>query len=65
MLRLKPGQRRVLIDRVPELANVIVGSLFFGQFLTEREFSYALALTSVALWFVGIAFTFWLIAAEE
>ncbi len=65
MLRLRPGQRRVLIDRVPELANYIVGSLFFGQFLTERPFSYALAVASVALWFAAIAFTFWLVAAEE
>jgi hypothetical protein len=32
-----------LIDRLPELANFAVGSLFFGQFLGERPFSLLLA----------------------
>jgi len=65
MLRLKSGQRRVLIDRLPELANLIVGSLFFGQFLTDRPFSWRLAVSSIALWIVFVAFTFALVAWEE
>ena len=55
----------MLIDRVPELANFIVGSLLFGQFLIARPFSYGLAAASIALWFVLIAFTFWLVPGEE
>lgn len=65
MLRLRPGQRRVLIDRLPELANFIVGSLFFGQFLIERPFSYALGVTSIALWVALMAATLSLAAGEE
>lgn len=60
MLRLKPGQRRVLIDRLPELANFGVGSMFFGQFLGERPFSWELAATSIGMWFVFVAMTLWL-----
>ena len=65
MLRLRPGQRRVLIERVPELANFVVGSLFFGRFLIDRPFSFALALAAIGLWFVLLGFTFWLVAGEE
>lgn len=65
MLRLRPGQHRVLIDRLPELANFIVGSPFFGQFLIERPFSYALGTTSIGLWVALMAATFWLAAGEE
>lgn len=65
MLRLSRGQRRVLIDRVPELANFGVGSVFFGQLLSERTFSLLLAVGSVALWFVFIGITFWLIGGED
>ena len=65
MLRLKPGQRRVLIERVPELANFVVGSLFFGQFLIDRPFSLGMALASMAFWLAALGFTFWLVAGEE
>ena len=65
MLVLKDKQRELLSDKLPDAGNLAVGALFFGQFLTERPFSYALAVTSVALWFAAIGFTFWLVAAEE
>jgi hypothetical protein len=65
MLRLKPRQRRVLIDRISELANFVVGSLFFGQFLIERPFSLVLALSSMGLWGVLIGLTFWLAAGRS
>jgi len=44
MIRLHPGQRRVLVSHLPELANVAAGSLLFGQFLSERSYSPGLAL---------------------
>lgn len=57
MLRLKSGQRRVLIERFPELANFVAGSLFFGQFLTDRPFSWGLAGASILVWslLLGVA----------
>ena len=65
MLRLGRGPRRVLIERFPELANFIVGSLFFGQFLSESPFSWALAAGSVALWALLLGFWCYLATQEE
>jgi hypothetical protein len=58
MIRLKPARRRILIAHVPELANVAAGSLLFGQFLTDRPYSLALAAVGVAVWFALVGFTF-------
>ena len=52
MLELKPGQRAVLIDKVPDLANVAAGALIFGQLLGERKFSLSTALTGIGIWLV-------------
>ena len=65
MLRLRRQQRRVLIDGLPELANFAVGSLFFGQFLSERPFSLALAAGSMAVWVALVGLTFFFAAAED
>ena len=65
MLRLKRGQRRVLIERLPELANFVVGSLFFGQLVSDRPFSIAVAAVSLAIWVGLIGLTFILVAKEE
>ena len=58
MIRLKLAHRRILVAHVPELANIAVGSLLFGQFLTDRPYSPVLAVLGIALWFALIAFTF-------
>ena len=50
MLRLKRGERAVLVDKVPDIANVGAGALVFGQFLSDRVFSPGLALIGIALW---------------
>ena len=44
MLRLKREQRQVLVDKVPDVANLVIGALFLGQFLSDRPFSPVLAL---------------------
>jgi len=41
MLRLKRGQRRVLVEKVPDAANVAAGALVFGQALSDRGFAAA------------------------
>jgi hypothetical protein len=48
MLRLKLRQRDLLIEKVPDVANLTAASTFFGQLLTDRPFSLAVALTGVA-----------------
>lgn len=64
MLRLRGGQRRLLIYVFRELANFGVLSLLFGQFVSERPFSVGLAVTSITLWTILIVFAFWLAAQE-
>ena len=50
MLRLNFRRREVLIDKMPDVANLAAGSMFLGQFLTERPFSAVLAAAGVAGW---------------
>jgi hypothetical protein len=56
MLRLKPRQRAVLVEKVPDLANIGAGVLVFGQFVTEPT-SVWLALGGVVLWAILIGLT--------
>ena len=62
MLRLKSRQRGVLVDKVPDVANLAAGSMFFGQFLTDRPFSLRLAVWGMAAWAALWIFT--LVLAE-
>ena len=58
MVGLRPAHRRVLVAHLPELANIAVGSLSFGQFLSDRPYSIALAGVGVVLWAVLIGVVF-------
>ena len=57
MLRLKPRQRVVPIEKVPDAANLAAGSMFFGQFLTDRPFSVILGLIGITAWIAFWVFT--------
>ena len=63
MLRLKPRQREVLIQKVPDMANVAAGSMFFGQLLTDRPFSLTIGVMGIATWIAFWAFT--LVVAKD
>lgn len=65
MLRLNGRQRAVLVERVPELANIGVGALCFGQLLSERAYSWLWALVGLAFWLALIGATFRLLAEEQ
>jgi hypothetical protein len=58
MLRLNRRQREVLIEKLPDVANLVAASTSFGQFLADRPFSTWLALggvtTSMLLWLVAL-----------
>jgi hypothetical protein len=56
MLRWNARQRQVLVDKLPDVANLVVGALFVGQFLSDRPFSLALALSGIAGWAVLMGF---------
>jgi len=44
----------MLIEKVPDLANLILASTFLGQFLEDRPFSAVLAIVGLTIW-VGLA----------
>jgi hypothetical protein len=48
----------MLVDKVPDMANLAVAALFFGQFLDNRAFSAALALFGIGIWMflIGCAY---------
>ncbi len=50
MLHLNERQRAVLIEALPDTANVTAGGLLFGQFVSDRPFSVLLALVGLASW---------------
>ena len=48
MLRLNRRRREILVEKLPDIANLVAASTFFGQFLTDRPFSLALAIVGIA-----------------
>lgn len=50
MLNLTKGQRTMLVDKLPDAANVAAGAMFFGQFLSGQPFSPLLALFGIGSW---------------
>ena len=40
----------MLVDKLPDVANLAIGALSFGQFLGDRPFSFTLALCGAAIW---------------
>ena len=49
MLRLKPKQREMLVDKLPDLGNLAAGALVFGQALTA-DISLITAVSGLVLW---------------
>ena len=43
-------QRCVLIDKLPDTANLALAGLLFGQAASDRGFSLSLASAGVAMW---------------
>ena len=54
MLRLKPRQRAVIVEKLPDLANIIAGVFVVGQFVGEEPASISLVMAGAAIW-AGLA----------
>ena len=54
MLRLKARQLSVLVEKVPDVANLGVGALVFGQFVGGQRFSVRIAVAGLVIWIVLI-----------
>ena len=55
MVRLKPTQRRMLVDKIPDLANIGAGLFVFAQFIGEGPSSLSLLLIGLAIWAAVLA----------
>ena len=65
MLRWKTRQRAVLVGMLPELANLGVPGLVFGQVISDRPFSWPLVVIGIAIWLFLVSFTMWLAGVDE
>ena len=65
MLRWKREQRAVLVTMLPDLANLGVAGLVFGQVISDRPFSWSLTILGVGLWFTCVSIAVWLAGANE
>jgi len=64
MLRLTPRRRVLLTEKLPDLANLILASMFLGQFLADRPFSVPLSVVGFVVW-VGLAAVAFTIAGHD
>ena len=55
MLDLTSDQRRLLLDKVPDIANLVAAGLVFAQSLAPAGFSVPVAVFGASLWVVLFA----------
>ena len=56
MLVLKGAQRAMLVEELPDVANLALGGLVLGQFLSENVFSTELAIVGFVIWALLMVF---------
>jgi len=54
----------MLVEKVPDLANLILASTFLGQFLTDRPFSIIPAIVGFLVW-AGLAVIAFAVAEHD
>jgi hypothetical protein len=64
MIRLRKRQRAMLVEKIPDLANLAAAGLIFGQFVSGQQFSLAIAVAGVVTWAGMIGWTL-IIARDE
>ncbi len=50
MVGLTSEQRQMLLDKVPDTANLVLGTLAFGQLLSDEPFSAAITTGGFVVW---------------
>ena len=56
MLRLKPTQRAVLVDKVPDMANIVAGAIVIGFAVGEPRLSWPVFIGGVTFWVGALIF---------
>jgi hypothetical protein len=64
MLRLTSGQRALITEKLPDVANISVGALVFGQFLSDCPFSISAAVFGAFLWTALVLVAFFCAGGE-
>ena len=57
MLRLNERQREILIDALPDTANLALGGMLFGRAILGARFSWEWAVGGALTWLVLMAFS--------
>jgi len=65
MVRFNDRQRGVLIDKLPDTANVVLAGLLFGQALSGRIVAVALASVGIVGWAALVAWSMFLAREKE
>jgi hypothetical protein len=65
MVGLTDDQRQMLLDKLPDAANLVLGALLLGQFLSDRGFSLTLASAGIVGWLALFGLAFWLGREEK
>jgi hypothetical protein len=63
MLRLKPRQRAVLADKVPDMANIVAGAIVIGFAIGDPRASWPLLMAGLGFWAGALLFV--LFIAED
>ena len=54
MLRLKPRQREVIADKVPDVVNIITAAIVIGFMVGEPRFSPPAFVAAITFWGVSL-----------
>jgi hypothetical protein len=60
MLDLTSEQRRLISDKLPDAANIILGAVVLGPFLGQGHFSVARVVGGIALWLSAFGLCFYI-----
>lgn len=58
MLKLTLDQRRLVLDKLPDAANIAFGALGFGPFIGDGRFSLIVIVVGAGLWVVAFGICF-------
>lgn len=58
MVGLTKEQRRMLMDKLPDAAHLILGALTLSQFWADRPYSARLGLLGLTIWFALLGWAF-------
>lgn len=56
MLRLKPAQRGVVVDKLPDMASIVAGAIVIGFAIGDPRASWPLLMAGLGLWAGALVF---------